>query len=52
MQSKCILAHDDVTRILIAARQEAQQNNWAVAVAVVDDGGSMLAGSPSCPLLS
>ncbi|OHC66182.1 MAG: hypothetical protein A3H93_02455 [Rhodocyclales bacterium RIFCSPLOWO2_02_FULL_63_24] len=43
MQTKPFLTHDDVTRILIAARQEAQKNNWAVAIAVVDDGGHPLA---------
>jgi len=43
MQTKPFLTHDDVARILIAARQEAQKNNWAVAIAVVDDGGHPLA---------
>mgnify|MGYP003607916002 CR=1 FL=1 len=43
MQSKAILGHEDVTRILAAARAEAQKNNWAVGIAVVDDGGHLLA---------
>ena len=43
MQTKSFLTNDDVTRILIAARQEAQKNNWPVAIAVVDDGGHPLA---------
>jgi glc operon protein GlcG len=43
MQTKSFLTNDDVTRILIAARQEAQKNNWPVTIAVVDDGGHPLA---------
>lgn len=43
MQTKACMTHEDVTRILIAARQEARNNNWAVAIAVVDDGGHPLA---------
>jgi hypothetical protein len=43
MHSKAILGHEDVTRILAAARAEAQKNNWAVGIAVVDDGGHLLA---------
>ncbi len=42
MQTKSFLTHDDVTRILIAARKEAQKNSWPVAIAVVDDGGHPL----------
>jgi len=43
MQSKAVLSQVEVSRILAAARSEAQRNNWAVAIAVVDDGGHPLA---------
>ena len=43
MQSKPYMTHEDVTRILIAARQEARNNNWAVTIVVADDGGHPLA---------
>jgi len=43
MQSKAVLGQTEVTRILAAARAEAQQHNWAVSIAVVDDGGHPLA---------
>ena len=43
MQSKAVLTQEDVTRILAAARAEAQANQWAVAIVVVDDGGHPLA---------
>ncbi|HEY9024093.1 MAG TPA: heme-binding protein [Burkholderiaceae bacterium] len=43
MQHKPVLAHDDVARILEHARAEAQANQWAVTIAVVDDGGHPLA---------
>jgi glc operon protein GlcG len=43
MHSKAVLSQTDVSRILQAARAEAQRNNWAVAIAVVDDGGHPLA---------
>lgn len=43
MQSKAVLGQVEVSRILAAARSEAQRNNWAVAIAVVDDGGHPLA---------
>lgn len=43
MQSKPCMTQEDVTRILTAARQEARNNNWAVTIAVVDDGGHPLA---------
>ncbi len=42
MQSKAVLTVTEVERILAAARQEAQKNSWAVAIAVVDDGGHPL----------
>ena len=43
MQTKAALTLSDVTQILAAARAEAHQHQWAVAIAVVDDGGHPLA---------
>ncbi|HWV11329.1 MAG TPA: heme-binding protein [Pseudomonas sp.] len=43
MKTKFILGQTEVARILAAARAEAQQNQWAVSIAVVDDGGHPLA---------
>ncbi|MDH4609182.1 heme-binding protein [Pseudomonas sp. BN102] len=43
MQHKAILSYTEVTRILAAARAEADANQWNVAIAVVDDGGHPLA---------
>jgi len=42
MPSKPILTLDDAKRIAAAAEAEAQQNNWRVVIAVVDDGGHLL----------
>ena len=43
MQHKAVLSQNEVSQILAAARNEAQQQGWAVAIAVVDDGGHPLA---------
>ena len=43
MQHKAVLSQNEVAQILQAARDEAQQQGWAVAIAVVDDGGHPLA---------
>jgi glc operon protein GlcG len=43
MHSKAVLSQIEVAQILQAARSEAQQQGWAVAIAVVDDGGHPLA---------
>jgi glc operon protein GlcG len=43
MQSKAVLSQIEVSSILAAARVEAQKNHWAVAIAIVDDGGHPLA---------
>ncbi len=43
MKNKPALTHDDVVRILAHARAEAQANQWAVTIAVVDDGGHPMA---------
>jgi uncharacterized protein GlcG (DUF336 family) len=37
MQTKPILTLDDVKKIA-AAEAEAKANNWAVVIAIVDDG--------------
>lgn len=42
MKTKAILASADVTRILDAAEAFAQQHQWSVTIAVVDDGGHLL----------
>lgn len=43
MHHKAVLSQTEVSQILNAARVEAQQQGWAVAIAVVDDGGHPLA---------
>ena len=42
MQNKPYLTHADTQRILAAAASHAQSHQWAVTVAVVDDGGHLL----------
>ena len=42
MLQKSVLAAADVKRIAAAAEAEAQNNGWAVTIAVVDDGGHLL----------
>lgn len=42
MQTKNFLGHDDAVRIMTAAIAEARRNSWAVAIAIVDDGGHLL----------
>jgi len=42
MKQKPYLALDDVKRIAAAAEAEAAKNNWAVSIAIVDDGGHLL----------
>lgn len=43
MQTKHVLGIAEANRILSAARDEAERHGWAVAIAVVDDGGHPLA---------
>jgi glc operon protein GlcG len=43
MKTKSVLEAADVKTILAACEAEAQKNNWAVTIAVVDDGGHLLA---------
>jgi uncharacterized protein GlcG (DUF336 family) len=42
MQSKPYLTLADVKTIASAAEAEAVRNNWAVTIAIVDDGGHLL----------
>ncbi|MBY4896318.1 heme-binding protein [Cupriavidus sp. AU9028] len=43
MQQKTVLGADDVKKVLAAAEQEARNHHWAVSIAIVDDGGHLLA---------
>ncbi|MES2318523.1 MAG: heme-binding protein [Pseudomonadota bacterium] len=43
MQTKSVLSAADVKKIAAAAEAEALANNWAVSIAIVDDGGHLLA---------
>ncbi|WLG48557.1 heme-binding protein [Pseudomonas sp. FP1742] len=43
MKSKAVLSQTEVSQILAAARIEAQHNQWAVTIVIVDDGGHPLA---------
>lgn len=42
MKTKPMLTLDDVKTIAAAAEAEALKNNWAVTIAIVDDGGHLL----------
>ena len=42
MKNKAVLELADVKRMAEAAEAEALQNNWAVTIAIVDDGGHLL----------
>lgn len=42
MQSKPVLSLEDVRKIAAAAESEAVKNNWAVTIAIVDDGGHLV----------
>ncbi|ROR23154.1 uncharacterized protein GlcG (DUF336 family) [Comamonas sp. BIGb0124] len=42
MKSKAVLELADVKTIAAAAEAEALKNNWAVSIAIVDDGGHLL----------
>ena len=42
MNTKPVLNAEDVKKILAAAEAHALQNKWAVAIAVVDDGGHLM----------
>ncbi|GAB7532130.1 heme-binding protein [Pseudomonas sp. 3A(2025)] len=43
MKIKAVLTQTEISLILAAARQEALKNEWAVSIAIVDDGGHLLA---------
>jgi glc operon protein GlcG len=42
MKTKATLEFSDVKLIAAAAEAEALKNNWAVTIAIVDDGGHLL----------
>lgn len=42
MQTKAVLELADLKTLAAAAEAEALKNNWAVTIAVVDDGGHLL----------
>lgn len=42
MKTKPFLTLEDARRIAIAAEAEASRNQWAVSIAIVDDGGHLL----------
>lgn len=42
MKTKSVLEFADIKAIAAAAEAEALQNNWAVTIAIVDDGGHLL----------
>ena len=42
MQSKPVLGLEDIKKIAAAAEAEAVKNNWAVTIAIVDDGGHLV----------
>ena len=42
LPSKRVLTLDAARRVAAAAEAEARRNNWAVAIAVVDDGGHLV----------
>jgi len=42
MKTKAVLEQIDIKAIAAAAEAEALANNWAVTIAIVDDGGHLL----------
>ncbi len=42
MKTKAVLELADIKAIAAAAEAEALKNNWAVTIAIVDDGGHLL----------
>ncbi|CAN5176490.1 heme-binding protein [soil metagenome] len=42
MKTKAVLEQADIKTIAAAAEAEALKNNWAVTIAIVDDGGHLL----------
>jgi len=43
MQQKTVMTADDVKKVMAAAEAEAKNHHWAVSIAIVDDGGHLLA---------
>lgn len=43
MKTKAVLTDADVSKMLAASKACANKNNWAVTIAIVDDGGHLLA---------
>ena len=42
MKTRAVLTQEDCLRIIVASEAEARRNNWAVAIAILDDGGHLL----------
>jgi len=42
MKTKSMLTGEDTARVMAGAIAEARNNHWAVAIAIVDDGGHLL----------
>jgi len=42
MQQKSVLGVEETMRVMDGAIAEAKRNRWAVAIAIVDDGGHLL----------
>ena len=42
MKTKAVLEQADIKAVATAAEAEALRNNWAVTIAIVDDGGHLL----------
>lgn len=42
MQTKAILGEQEIQAMLQAATAKAKENQWQVAIAIVDDGGHLL----------
>ena len=43
MRDKPCLTSADIQKAMAACKAEAEKNNWSVAIAIVDDGGYLLA---------
>lgn len=43
MQNRPVLDANDIDQMLTAATKQAQENGWGVSIAVVDEGGHLLA---------
>ena len=41
MKTKSVLEFADIKAIAAGAEAEALKNNWAVSIAIVDDGGNL-----------